>query len=567
MFIWDFQSSFRRSVETALHESLEALGVTVEPTVFLIGLLREGRSGPRLCVEPQDGPIVAGDFAGLHDRAAELYHQNVDSQLTFAAERLQEKRKQAGMERAYGTAISEVLEATLGPGMRFFVGLPTPVDQHSVFVATGLPEWVLDDTAHLSSKVAADRHLVGQSLIRGAVGEVLRLSSRALYEPYLGAGADIGVDPADVARAAGRALTRSAVILSGNEMWPDLFDGMNRVATTRYERRVGIGSLLLVDARSPHVERALRLRQPVPIDETSTVRRLLETSSRHGESLLTDGSVVYGLGRLRADYPKASESVFQLLVVGDGVWELHHGGDPLATVQFGAPRLPDQQLRRERLDDIASRVFREWDSDALWALATAAADAEHGTMLVVSQGAATEAARLASQALTVEPTRLDDSLVRQVTGIDGAVLVDPSGRCHAIGVILDGTATSGGDRSRGARYNSAVKYLASTGDIPSVIMLVSEDGLINLLPFLRPRRRRVDLDGLLADLREAAAVEPVHAERFSTRRTGESKRRRSTSHQTRSKKSTPCATTTGSAAWPKAENYAPSGRRFAPTPG
>ena len=135
-------------------------------------------------------------------------------------------------------------------------------------------------------------------------------------------------------------------------------------------------------------------------------------------------------------------------------------------MEFGAPRLPDQQLRRERLDDIASRVFHEWDSDALWALATAAADAEHGTMLVVSQGAATEAARLVSQALTVEPTRLDDSLVRQVTGIDGAVLVDPSGRCHAIGVILDGTATSGGDRSRGARYNSAVKYLASTGDIP-----------------------------------------------------------------------------------------------------
>ena len=82
-------------------------------------------------------------------------------------------------------------------------------------------------------------------------------------------------------------------------------------------------------------------------------------------------------------------------------------------------------------------------------------------MLVISERAADEAARLGSQALTVEPTRLDDSLVRQVTGIDGAVLVDPSGRCHAIGVILDGTATGAGDRSRGARYNSAVKYLAS----------------------------------------------------------------------------------------------------------
>jgi hypothetical protein len=147
-------------------------------------------------------------------------------------------------------------------------------------------------------------------------------------------------------------------------------------------------------------------------------------------------------------------------------------------------------------------------------LVHATADAEHGTMLVISERAAAEAARLESQALTVEPTRLDDSLVRQVTGIDGAVLVDPSGCCHAIRVILDGTATGAGDRSRGARYNSAVKYLASAGDTPTVILLVSEDGMINLLPDLRPRMRRADLDAMLAELREAAAVEPVHPERF-----------------------------------------------------
>jgi hypothetical protein len=38
--------------------------------------------------------------------------------------------------------------------------------------------------------------------------------------------------------------------------------------------------------------------------------------------------------------------------------------------------------------------------------------------------------------------------------------------------------------------------------------------MINLLPDLRPRMRRADLDSMLAELREAAAIEPVHAERF-----------------------------------------------------
>ena len=467
-----------------------------------------------MCVEPEDGPIVPADFDGLHDRATDLFDQDPDSKLRISTAWIHERRQQETRHRAYGTAIGEVLEARLGPGLRFFVAPPAPVDQYMVFTALGLPERVLDETPRLSSTVAADRYPVTQSLVRGAVDEILRISNRALYEPNPGADLDIGADPAEVAKAAGKALTRSAATLAGNVMGSELFEGLNRVVTTLYERRVGIGSLLLADRGSEHVDRSVTLQEPVPVGDTRTLRKLLETSSRRGESLLTDGSEAYGLGRQRADYPATSESVFQLLVVGDGTWELHHAGVPLVIVQFGTPRLPGQPLQRHRLDDIAGRVFGECDTDALWALATAAAEAEHGTMLVVSESAAAEAARLESQALTIEPTRLDDSLVRQVTRIDGAVLVDPSGQCHAIGVILDGTAAGEGDRSRGARYNSAVKYLSSAGDTPTVILLVSEDGMINLLPDLRPRMHLADLDAILADLREAAAIDPVHAERF-----------------------------------------------------
>jgi hypothetical protein len=140
-----------------VEKSLKVLGVAVEPTVFLIGLLREGGSGHPLCVEPEDGPIVPADFDGLHDRATELFDQDPNSRLLVSIAWTRERRQQQTMHRAYGTAIGEVLEARLGPGLRFFVGLPTPVDQHMVFTAVGLPEWVLDDTPHLSSTVAKPR--------------------------------------------------------------------------------------------------------------------------------------------------------------------------------------------------------------------------------------------------------------------------------------------------------------------------------------------------------------------------------------------------------------------------
>ncbi len=127
-----------------------------------------------------------------------------------------------------------------------------------------------------------------------------------------------------------------------------------------------------------------------------------------------------------------------------------------------------------------------------------------------------EAARLGSQAFRVKPQRLSRASVGQVTGIDGAVLVDPVGRCHAIGVILDGMATAQGDRSRGSRFNSAMRYLATINRDGgrAVVLIVSEDGMINLLPDLPPRIERKERDALVADLREVASLDPVNAERF-----------------------------------------------------
>jgi len=75
------------------------------------------------------------------------------------------------------------------------------------------------------------------------------------------------------------------------------------------------------------------------------------------------------------------------------------------------------------------------------------------------------------------------------TGIDGAVLVGPDGRVHAVGVILDGVATGTGDSGRGARYNSAIRYLAGDGR-GAMVIIVSEDGKIDLLPKLKRRLRR-----------------------------------------------------------------------------
>lgn len=517
LFMWGFQSIFRRSLEIDLKSSLEVIGAPdVEPTVFLVGVLKDGASGHPLCIEPERGPIVPANFGGLSDRANDLYEQDPDREIRYsnAPDWIYERKEQESRGRAYGMAISEVLEEKLG--LRFFAGLPAPVNDYDVYTLVGIPPWVLDETPQLKSEVAAGRFRVTRSLVQGVIDEILRLSTRELRQPNAGADLGLGIAPAAVAKAAVESLMASVSMLSG-DIPSTLFDGMNRLATTRYEGRVGTGTLLLAAAESDRVERSITLREPVRIGEGRALRKMLEMSTEaDGESLLTDGHIVYGLGHLREGHPEDSESVFKLIVTHDGTWDLTHGDVALATVGFGAPKVPEQQLQRQRFDDVCSRIFGDCDRDALWALADAAKAAEHGTMLVISGSADAETERLGRQAIRIDRTRLDDDFVTRVTSIDGAVLVDPYGYCHAMGVILDGTATDRGDRARGARFNSGVRYLASAKDreIPTVILLVSEDGMINLLPNLRPRIRRAARDAMLENLRAAAEVDPIDGEAF-----------------------------------------------------
>jgi hypothetical protein len=514
--MWGFQQSFRRGLERAVEKVLEELGLPGLSTGYLIGVLQPGGDRRPLCVEPEDGPLVPANFESLATRATELYREDPESSGYHSHPLVRERRRRLTWERAFCRAIKEIVERE-SEGLECFVGLPTPVEQHLVYPAVAIPAAVLDLVPTLNRDFGDDpRFKVDTSIVHAAIFDVLRQATQALHLPDPGEGAEIGVETDDVLRAAVGRLTRSAVVLSGNEMGDSLSQALNRLSTLRYERRVGIGRLVLAQRDEQAIDVDLGFRQPIRVRETRALRKLLELSGRGGPALLTDGDEVYGLGRLNESYDPASERVFELLVLGDGTWELRHLTTVLVTVEYGTPRLPQERLGQERFSEIVRRVFDgedEPDVFVLWGLVTAAAEAEHGTMIVISAAAAEESERLSSQALPVEPTALGAEAVVNVTQIDGAILVDSRGNCHGLGVILDGTAEGGGDRSRGARYNSAVKYLASMA-CATVIVIVSEDGMINLLPDLRPRVPRALIGAAMDDLRGAAAIEPVHPERF-----------------------------------------------------
>lgn len=78
-----------------------------------------------------------------------------------------------------------------------------------------------------------------------------------------------------------------------------------------------------------------------------------------------------------------------------------------------------------------------------------------------------------------------ENILQRLTSIDGAILVDENGFCHACGIIVDGEAEANeGNSGRGARYNCTKTYARSLhskyphSHILGVVK--SEDGMLDL---------------------------------------------------------------------------------------
>lgn len=267
---------------------------------------------------------------------------------------------------------------------------------------------------------------------------------------------------------------------------PDLFAAVNQIARMKHEGEASAGRMLLARKAHPDVEMNVELASPISLREHRSVRKLLEMSSKD-LCLLWDRGSIYGLGRKTE---KQSTDIFDIEFVSQYSWRLLNNERQLMIVQYEQPRLPRDEpaLPLHALSSKLDEVFNIENpelTELLSELLRVAADQPHGTMVVVTENAQEESERLAKQSIPVVPFKLDAELMKRITAIDGAVIMDQKSNCYALGAILDGAIKKGeGDSSRGARFNSAVKYSsrAAEHNEKCVIVVVSEDGMVDLFP-------------------------------------------------------------------------------------
>jgi hypothetical protein len=267
----------------------------------------------------------------------------------------------------------------------------------------------------------------------------------------------------------------------------NLFRACNVISSLLYEGGESKGSLIVSRRDHPNLKTALNLREPVQLSDHRRVRKLLEIASEKF-NLLCGASGVYGFGVLNErPYLEAEEDLFMIKFGGHYQWRLSHAGRDLMSVSYGLPTLPTGLIDDEEFKATVKSILPDIDYpelEKLWALVREVLNQKRGTMIVISNKAAEESRRLRNQSTTVVPTPLTPELLLSLSSIDGAVLIDQYACCHAIGVILDGVASDLGSPARGARYNSAVRYLeyARSQEHLCIAIVVSDDGTADLLP-------------------------------------------------------------------------------------
>jgi hypothetical protein len=278
---------------------------------------------------------------------------------------------------------------------------------------------------------------------------------------------------------AARAFVSAALALFCHEPRPfHVYDVMCSLSERNYERRPASGSILFCSPEERGwIDWSALLNPPIPLTDIKRIRKLLETCSQ-SLHLISDSVHVYGIGSANSDQLRRYIVQFH----GFGRWSFRDDKDQSVLMEYkdGKAMVPAALFDYALLERHVGRYVPSMNEEARQAFFSVVAGAvqqSHGTMVVVMSDEA-EIQRLAASGFAMTPHRLKPADVAGLTSVDGALLLDGLGDCHAFGVILDGSANaSPPNRERGARYNSAVRYVAEqqTKSRECIAVVVSED--------------------------------------------------------------------------------------------
>lgn len=227
------------------------------------------------------------------------------------------------------------------------------------------------------------------------------------------------------------------------------------------------------------------------------IRKLMEISKRNAVYLYAEREEngLYVISRLVEESDKEKSCDTYIKFNGFLQWSVMCGMREELTFHYGSYDLNSSKENKQYEQEI--RELKDVDVEMVEELVEILREQKHGTAVVISDCAGdvenavdrlcrlNRGIRISSQICyqreKSKEKRWDKELLLGITGIDGALFMDLQGNCLAIGVLLDGEAKIKGDVGRGARYNSVVNYIQQQEQGIYIGIIISEDGMINIL--------------------------------------------------------------------------------------
>lgn len=513
-FMWGYQEHFQFGIEALARRVLNLIGFQGQADVLLVGLARpENDTQHPVCVCPEDGRWRQDVFATLPEAAERARMEHPDQHLFYGDEPSMRDKPESIRRRAISDEVSRHLRADdERHGVRSFCSNAVPYGDYYVVTVVQLP------TAHLSlHPTIRYRSFDGDAetnLVLNCIREVLGQAEQELLRPWPEPGRGLNdrmrLDDSEIVARSAHSMMRIPFI-PGDWGSPGLFGAIEEVAKLLYEQESSRGTFILASAEDPNVDYVFRLKNSVPLRHSRWIRKLCQMATGRA-ALIAGYDMVHGLGTIS----DMSADPFVIDIVGPHQWDLKCGGQVYLRVRQGVAKLPQEDIAASRFDDNAKRLFQSISDPAVARMRNVLSlllQLRRGSMIVFAEDAALEAERLEGQGTRIQPTAISLELIERETAIDGTILADPRGVCHAIGVILDGTASTGCTPARGSRYNSAVRYVG-TGTIGRMALVISDDATLDVVPLLEPRIDRQEIEKAVAKIEQATLDSYLQARNY-----------------------------------------------------
>lgn len=516
LFMWGYQEHFRVILAVRAKGVFEALGISLEPKVLLVGVRRpESDDINEICVEPEVGEWPITLFDGLQRNVEEIVKKHPLQNMFYGDEPSMREKP----ERIRRDSVREAVKRSLEPfdernEVRSFCGMACLVDHFYVVPVVQVSEDVFHKFPPLQPPIGDGNVSAYPSFIHASMAYLLSEAEEELLRKDPGRHwHEMRSAKEIVRRAAATFMKTPGVAIGDRNFYFDLFEHFNVISSLFYEGARGEGRLSIVNPKNPAVHWTLRLAQPVPFRDSRWARKVLQLATTD-TGIIGDCEHIYGLGTIVENHASSAQDIFTIDFLDHYHWQLRCGEQVLLRSHYGEPSLPQEIIGRDYFIDNYLRLFpvaTPDDAERLWGLFCVAIEQDHGCMIVVGDDAAEEASRLVHQGTVVEPTLMTENLLKRVSDIDGTIILDPHCVCHAIGVILDGPASQACTPSRGSRYNSGIRYVG-TKETSRLAIVVSDDHTVDIIPILRPRINRQKIEEAIRAL-ETATLEDYHQPR------------------------------------------------------